>query len=85
MFRKSKHAGARASRAMTRSLGADLKDKWRLIRVEASGVVVEKEFQHNKQPGSSLFLGSTNDVLLEFHGEWIGVYQIRNDSNTKFV
>ena len=46
---------------------------------------MEKEFQHTKKPGSSLFLGSTNDVLLEFHGEWISVYQIRNDSNTKFV
>ena len=45
MFRSSK-LQARASRGLTQSLGntENVKDKWRLIRVEPSGVVVEKEF-----------------------------------------
>jgi hypothetical protein len=48
-------------------------------------VVLEKEFYHDYKPGSKLFVGSSNDVVLEFYQDFIDIYQIRNDNNTQFV
>ena len=65
--------------------GVPKKDEWRKIRVQESGVIVEREFYHDYKPGATLFVGSANDILLEFTEDWINIYQIRNDNSTQFL
>lgn len=61
------------------------RDVWRKVKVTDNGVYVEKEFYHNYKPESVVYLGSQNDLLLEFTAEWINVYHIRDDKNTEFL
>ena len=44
-----------------------------------------REFYHNYKPGSKIFVGSQNDLVLEFTEEYINIHHIRRDGNTEFV
>lgn len=55
------------------------RDIWRKIRVDENGVIVEKEFYHNFKPGSQVYLGSSNEILLEFFEETIQIYHVRDN------
>ena len=58
---------------------------FRKISISDTGVVIDKEFYHNYRPGSKLYLGQKNDVLLEFTEEIISVYQVKHDKTTLFI
>jgi hypothetical protein len=49
---------------------------WWKIRVEEIGVIVERKFFHNYNPGFRVFLSSTKDILLEFYQETFQIYNI---------
>jgi hypothetical protein len=70
---------------MARVQQLEQRDIWRKIRVEESGVIIQKEFYHNYKPESTLFLSSTNDIILEFTSETIEIFHIRENGFTERV
>ena len=55
-------------------------DTWRKIRVHEDKVSIEKEFYHDRKPGSQLFVSQRNDLLTEFDSGWCYMYFIKADN-----
>jgi len=48
-------------------------------------MVIEKEFLHKEKPGSKVYLGNNNVLLLEFQEDLTSIYQVKHDQTTSFI